>query len=129
MSDALELVFTPWYTDEVRALQKDGRIRIDRTLAHLVKKGWDAATKDATVKHLRDGIHEIRVLGRGAAYRVLFFVAPGRSPRVVVLTTCAAKAVMKKRQRMDAEIGRAMDRRAWWIDQQTRKTEEERDEP
>ena len=81
---------------------------------------------DQRVKHLSDGIYELRVLGRGAAYRALFFVAPGIAARVVVLTTCAAKSLMKKRAAMDAEIRRARDRRAWWMQRQKKEEGDER---
>lgn len=64
------------------------------------------------------GIHELRVLGHGAAFRILFFMMPGRSPRVVVLTTCATKSAMEKQQRLDAEVERARNRRARWLEQQ-----------
>lgn len=121
MSDQIDVEPTPWFIEEVRSLPSDGRDRIDRKLRHLAQKRWNDSLADATVKHLRDGIHELRVLGHGAAYRVLFFVAPGRSARVIVLTTCASKSVMKKRQRMDAEIERALVRRAWWLEQQKQK--------
>ena len=117
MSDVLQVIASSWYTAEVRALPADQRARIDRKLAALVAKGWSAAISDGSVKHLRDGIHELRVLGQGAAFRLLFFLVPGRSPRVVVLTTCAAKSAMAKRQRLDAEIERAKNRRTAWMEQ------------
>lgn len=118
MSDTLEVVPTSWFISEVRALPGEDRDRIDRRLGKFAEKGWTDAVGDGSVKHLRDGIHELRVLGRGAAFRVLFFLMPGRSPRVVVLTTCAAKSVMNKKQRLDAEVERAKDRRARWMEQQ-----------
>jgi len=127
MSEPLEIVPTSWYTAEVRALPHQGRDRIDRRLFNFAQKGWAASLADATVKHLRDGIYELRVLGQGAAYPVLFFVAPGRAARVVVLTTCAAKSVMKKRGRLDAEVERALDRRSRWMEQQ--RTKENADGP
>lgn len=120
MSDALEVVSTPWFDQEVLELPQPDRDRIDRKLERLVTKGWPMSLADGSVKHLRDGIHELRVLGRGGAYRLLFFLMPGRAPRLVVLTTCAAKSLMKKRKRLDAEIERAKWRRALWMDQQTR---------
>lgn len=126
MSDPLAVVVTEWFFEEVSALSGPDRDRVHRGLERLVRKGWSAAIADATVKHLRDGIHELRIMGRGAAFRVLFFLVPGRSPRVVVLTTCAAKSVMKKRQRMDAEVERAKWRRAVWMDQQTKRRSGER---
>lgn len=124
MSDALEVETTPWYEEEVLALPRPDQNRINRRLRALPRKGWNAAIRDGTVSPLRDGIHELRILGRGSAYRILFFLAPGRTPRLVVLTTCATKELMKKRQRMDAEIERAKWRRALWIDQQKRRTDE-----
>lgn len=117
MSDSFEVVPTPWFVAELRAIQKADRNRIDRKLIKFAQKSWTDALADGSVKHLRDGIHELRVLGHGAAFRILFFLMPGRSPRVVVLTTCAAKSVMKKRQRLDAEVERAIDRRARWLEQ------------
>ena len=117
MDDTLTVVASSWYTTEVRALLAEHRDRIDRKLAALVAKGWSAAISDGSVKHLRDGIHELRALGQGAAFRLLFFLVPGRSPRVVVLTTCAPKAAMAKRQRLDAEIERAKNRRTAWMEQ------------
>ncbi|HEX6372969.1 MAG TPA: type II toxin-antitoxin system RelE/ParE family toxin [Longimicrobium sp.] len=121
MNDSLELVPTPWFIGEVRALQQEDRERIDRRLSDFARKGWTDSVADGSVKHLRDGIHELRILGRGAAFRLLFFLMPGRSPRVVVLSTCAAKAVMKKPKRMEAEIERAKDRRARWLQQQNKR--------
>lgn len=125
MSDQFEVVPSSWYTAEVRELPREARDRIDRRLANFANKGWAAALSDRSVRHLRDGIYELRVLGTGAAFRVLFFVVPGRSPRIVVLTTCALKSVMKKRQRMDAEIERATERRTAWLEQQRKRENDE----
>ena len=126
MSDRIEVVPTPWFMAEVRALSREDRDRIDRRLGTFTGKGWSAAQADASVKHLRDGIYELRILGTGPAYRVLFFVVPGRSPRMVVLTTCASKSLMQKRQRMEAEIERAVARRAQWMERQRKREEDER---
>jgi putative component of toxin-antitoxin plasmid stabilization module len=117
VSDSLEIVASSWFRQEFGELQKDQRKRINRKLMEFTAKGWSAAMADQTVKHLRDGIYELRVPGRGPAFRLLFFVVPGRRPRVVVLTTCAAKSLMKKRQRLDAEVERAKSRRAAWTAQ------------
>lgn len=122
MSDSLEIVTSSWFRHEFEELQKEQRNRINQKLIEFTAKGWSAAMADQTIKHLRDGIHELRVLGR-PAFRLLFFVVPGRRPRVVVLTTCAAKSLMKKRQRLDAEIERAKSRRAAWMAEHTRKEE------
>ena len=88
-------------------------------------KGWAAATADQSVRHLREGIHELRILGKGASFRVLFFLVPGRSPRVVVLTTCASKSEMKKRKRFEAELQRAKTRRDLWLKQQRKRATDE----
>ncbi|HEX2076689.1 MAG TPA: type II toxin-antitoxin system RelE/ParE family toxin [Longimicrobium sp.] len=124
MSDALEVETTEWFEEEVLALPGPDQNRINRRLRGLPRKGWNAAIRDGTVSPLRDGIHELRIMGRGSAYRILFFLMPGRTPRLVVLTTCATKELMKKRQRMDAEIERAKWRRALWMEQQKRRTDE-----
>jgi putative component of toxin-antitoxin plasmid stabilization module len=101
---------------ELGVLPKAHQDQIQRKLIAFAAKGWFAAMADGTVKHLQDGIYELRVLGHGPAFRLLFFVMPGRSPRVIVLTTCAAKSLTQKRQRLDAEIGRAKRRRAAWME-------------
>jgi putative component of toxin-antitoxin plasmid stabilization module len=127
MSDSLEVVVSPWYMVEFRALPKDNRDQIQRKLIAFAAKGWSAAMADQTVKHLQDGIYELRVLGHGPAFRLLFFVVPGRRPRVIVLTTCAAKSLTQKRRLLDAEIERAKGRRAAWMEND-KKDEEGTDE-
>lgn len=126
MSDALEVVSTEWFKEEFLALPRPDRDRVIRRVHKLPEKGWNAAIQDGTVKPLRDGIHELRVPGRGSAYRILFFLMPGRTPRLVVLTTCAAKSLTKKRQRLNAELERAKWRRAVWIEQQKKRRTDER---
>lgn len=123
MSDALEVISTPWFEEEVLSLPQLDQDRIDRRIGDLLRKGWDDAVRDRTVKLLRDGICEVRILGHGPAYRLLFFLMPGHTPRLVVLTACAAKARLTKRRQMDAEIERAKWRRALWLDQQKRRTD------
>lgn len=116
MGDLLEVVTSSWYMLELGALPKDYRDQIQRKLVAFAAKGWSAAMADQTIKHLQDGIYELRVLGHGAAFRLLFFVVPGRRPRVIVVTTCAAKSLTQKRRRPDAEIERAKGRRAAWME-------------
>ena len=116
MSDAIEVVTTPWYDAELAALPPDQQARILNRVGNLSRKNWGEAMADRSVAPLRDGIYEVRVLGRGAAFRLLFFVMPGRSPRLVVLTAVVEKSVMKKRQRLDAELQRAVERRARWLE-------------
>jgi putative component of toxin-antitoxin plasmid stabilization module len=126
MSDSFDIVPTPWYQSEILALPDEDQERIERKLSDFRAQGWTAAAAKGTVKHLRDGIHELRILGTGASYRILFFLVPGRSPRVVVLTACAAKSVMKKRQRLEAEVERARTRRAAWQQQQQKRGNDDR---
>jgi hypothetical protein len=121
MRDAVEVELTDDCRAELRELTKGERDWIAQKIRHFVDKGWSAAVADQSVKHLEDGIHELRVLGQGAAFRLLFFIVPGRSPRIVVLTSCAAKSLLKKRKRMEAEIARAKHRRAAWLEQMRRK--------
>jgi putative component of toxin-antitoxin plasmid stabilization module len=124
MGDELEVVPTPWYEAELLLLPDLDQERIERQVDHLRQSGWRSSVSSRRIRPLRDGIWELRVLGHGPAYRVLFFVVPGRVPRAVVLTTCAAKSALKKRQRMDSEIARAGARRTWWLAQQS---QEDRD--
>jgi putative component of toxin-antitoxin plasmid stabilization module len=121
MSDEFVVVFSSGFRDEVIRLPDGDRAWITRKLADLRKKTWSAAVHDRTVAPLRDGIWEVRIVGRGAAYRLLFFIVPGRSPRVIVLTSCAAKAAMTKKKLLDASITRALDRRAGWLEQEAKK--------
>lgn len=126
MSDGIEVVYSSWYNEEVAALPEDQRTRIEQRIRAMIGKGWNRAMHDRTIAPLRDGFYEVRVLGTGPAYRVLFFVVPGRSPRVVVLTACVAKSVMIKRQRLDAELKRAGERRAAWFAQQKKREDDAR---
>lgn len=124
MSDVVDVVYSYWYNADVEMLTDAHRERVERRIDVFVDKGWRSSVQDRTVAPLEDGIYELRVLGRGAAFRVLFFVVPGRSPRVVVLTACLAKAKLKKRQRLDAELKRAKHRRAAWLEQQRKARED-----
>lgn len=125
MADGLEVVTTEWYKADLLTLPQDDQDRVVARLRLLSRKGWGHAMADQTVKHLRDGIHELRVLGHGAAFRVLFFLAPGRAPRVVVLTACVTKSEMQKRKRLDAQLERAMRCRAVWLAQQQNRNPED----
>lgn len=121
MNETFELVFSSWFHDEVMRIPGEDRTRITRKLRDLRRKAWSATVHDRTVAPLRDGIWEVRIVGHGASYRLLFFILPGRSPRVIVLTSCVAKAAMVKKTRLDAAIARALDRRASWIEQEAKK--------
>lgn len=117
MGDEFEVVYSSWYNTDLEDLPRQQASRIEKKIRTMRRKGWRDSLGDRTVTPLRDGIHELRVIGKGPAYRVLFFVVPGRSPRVVVLTACVAKSVMKKRQRFDTEVDRAVERRSIWLAQ------------
>ena len=121
MSDEFEVVYSSWYNFELEAIQREHQIRIEQKLALFRAKGWLPSIRDRTIAPLQDGIYELRILGTGPAFRILFFLVPGRSPRVVVLTTCATKALMKKRNRLDAEVARAVERRSGWLEQQRKR--------
>jgi putative component of toxin-antitoxin plasmid stabilization module len=118
VSDLVRLEFTDDYLAEAASLPARQRDRIAERLAHLPVKGWSASVRDRDVAPLRDGIWEVRVLGRGAAYRLLFFVHPGNPGRLVVLTTCMDKASIKKPRVLNAAIERARTRREKWLSQQ-----------
>jgi phage-related protein len=123
MSDSFDVVLTEWYKLELLELPEGDQARVKRKLHDFSGKGWAAAITDQSIRHLREGIHELRILGKGASFRVLCFLVPGRSPRVVVLTTCASKSKMKKRKRFEAEIERAKTRRDLWQEQQKKASE------
>lgn len=115
MNDAIRISATKWFTDDLLGVPVDQQRRIRRRLGMLEVKGWMAAVADGTIEHLRDGIWEVRVLGKGAAYRVFFFPAPHRTIRMLVLTNLAAKSAVAKQRRLDLEIERARRRRDEWI--------------
>lgn len=125
MSDTVEVVYSSWYNDELAQLSSRSKTRIESKLQHFLEKGWMASIRDRTVTPLRDGIYELRVVGTGPAFRLLFFVMPGRSPRIVVLTTCATKSAMSKRARLDAEVERAAARRSVWLEEQRKRENDE----
>ncbi|WP_420125777.1 type II toxin-antitoxin system RelE/ParE family toxin [Longimicrobium sp.] len=127
MDDSVKVLTSPWYMLELRALPRDHQDQIQRKLIAFAAKGWSAAMADQTVKHLQDGIYELRVLAHGPAFRLLFFVVPGRRPRLIVVTTCAAKSLTLKRRLLDAEIRRAKGRRTAWMEND-KKDEEGTDE-
>jgi putative component of toxin-antitoxin plasmid stabilization module len=120
MAHEVEVITTEWYDAEFSSLEAVHRSRINRRIDLLQQTPWNVSLEKRMVAPLREGIYEMRVLGKGAAFRVLFFLAPGRTPRMVVLTACVAKSVMKKRRRFDAELARAETRRALWLERETK---------
>lgn len=115
MSDLVQVRYTHWFVEELERLPPDQQARVVAQVALVERKGWGAAMRDRDVVHLEDGIHEIRVVGKGPAYRALCFVVPGQPGRIVVVTSCAPKGLLKKRKVMDGEITRAKNRRAEWL--------------
>jgi phage-related protein len=113
--DEIRTISSKWFVDELLSLPVDQRRRVRRRLGLLEEKGWTAAIGDGTIQHIRDGIWEVRVLGRGAAYRIFFFPAPRRAMRILVLTTVAPKSAVAKQRLLDLEVERAKRRRDEWI--------------
>lgn len=115
MHDDIRIVSSSWFNQELLRLPEKQQSRIRRRLGMLEVKGWMASIADGTIDHLEDGIWEVRVLGTGPAYRVLFFPAPRRTLRMLVLTTVAAKPAVAKQRLLNREIERAKRRRDQWI--------------
>ncbi len=118
MNDHVRVVPTTWFTQEFLALPVHQRKRVAKRLQTLWHKGWTASVADRDIVVLDDGIWELRVLGRGAAFRVLFFLDRRERGRVVVLTACVPKSSIKKAHVMAVEIQRAKMRRAQWLQQE-----------
>lgn len=115
MSDFVQIEFTEWFEDELGTLPPDQKVRVLKRIALLERKGWIISAKDEDVVPLDGIIWEIRIVGRGPAYRVLCFQVPGHPGRIVVLTNCVKKGLMKKRKVGNAEIARARMRRERWL--------------
>jgi putative component of toxin-antitoxin plasmid stabilization module len=113
--DAVKAVFTKWAVDEIADLPPNQQARVLRRVAVLERKGWQVSVRDDDVKQLEDGIWELRVLGTGPSYRLLFFPQPGNPGHLVVLTNCSAKGLMKRRGVSAGELKRAKARRAEWL--------------
>lgn len=118
MQDALTIEFTTWFIEELQELPTDEQARVARRLAVLERKGWAASAENRDVAPLKDGIWEVRIVGKGPSYRLLCFQIPGDPGRIVVLTSCVKKGLMKKSAVKDAEIERASTKRALWLSQQ-----------
>ena len=121
MGDGVDITLTTECHEELRELPKPDRHWIGGVIKSFQQKGWQAAVGDQTIGPLEDGFWELRVVGHGAAYRILFFVAPGRSPRLVVLTLCLAKSESQKMRVLKAALGRASRRRLRWMEQEAKK--------
>jgi phage-related protein len=115
MSDYVQLVLTSWFRAELDELPTDQSARVSARLRLLQRKGWTYSVQTNDVEELEDGIYEVKVHGKGPAYRVLFFVVPGNPGRLVVLTNCVAKGLLKKGNVKRAQILRAKHRRDEWL--------------
>ena len=113
--DRVSAEFTRWIIAELEELQRLDRWRVFNRIGVLEDKGWGDSMRRKDVVPLKDGIYELRVVGRGPAYRVLFFVMPGNPGRLAVLTSCVRKASMSKDRVKAAEINRALARRDAWL--------------
>jgi phage-related protein len=115
MIDAIQAVYTDWFTDELLELPPDQQARVVKRIVILERKGWSISARDDDIKELKEGIWELRIVGKGPAYRVLFFPMHGDPKRFVVLTNCVKKGLLKKTKVKDAEIQRALARRTDWL--------------
>lgn len=121
MNDEVRVVITDWFLDDLGRLPLVDRRRVRGRLGELQRKGWSASAMNRDVAELEDGIWELRVVGRGSAFRCLCFLDSRARDRVVVLTACVAKASIKKRHVMAAEIQRAKVRRGLYLEQERRR--------
>jgi putative component of toxin-antitoxin plasmid stabilization module len=117
MRDAVRVVYTDPFLSDLRTLSPEQRERVVRRINNAERIGWTAGVRTGNLVPLRDGIWELRILGRGAAYRVLFARVPDGMVQLLVLTTFSRKSDLKKRSVMDAEIRRARARLAHWLEQ------------
>ncbi|HEY7767310.1 type II toxin-antitoxin system RelE/ParE family toxin [Longimicrobium sp.] len=118
MRDDVRVIYTDEFRRELGAIPPEQQQRVMGRIAHQERRGWADGVKAGDLVPLRDGIWELRVVGRGAAYRVLFAPLPGEAARLLVLTSCSSKAQLKKRAVMDAELRRARARLDHWREQQ-----------
>lgn len=124
MGDEIRVVPSSWFDEEFRALPRRDRERIDRRLLMLQARGWKAALAEGILEHLDEGIWKARVTGTGRAYRILFFPAPGRAMRLLVLASCLSGAAIGRRRVPGEEIERAKRRRDEWTEQHKERDDE-----
>lgn len=117
MSGELRAEWTTWFHTELRELPPDQQARVIRRVRIFEEKGWNASAADQDIKKLEGEIWELRIHGKGPAYRILFFPDPSNPRRVVVLVNCVKKGLMKKSMVSRSEIKRAETRRLEWLAQ------------
>jgi putative component of toxin-antitoxin plasmid stabilization module len=118
VNDDVRVILTEWFDSDFKRLDEAQQDRVRHRIGALKQKGWRWSAMNRDVAELEDGIWEMRVVGRSPAFRCLFFLLPHAPGRVVVVTACLAKASIKRRRVMAAEIQRAKARRAQWLTQE-----------
>ena len=116
MAGDIRTEWTSWFRKELGELPPDQQARVFRRVRTFEEKGWDASAADQDIKRLEGEIWELRIHGKGPAYRILFFPDPADPRKVVVLANCVKKGLMKKSKVSRAEIKRADSRRLEWLD-------------
>ncbi len=114
MTDIRRIVLTEEASGAIRWLPADEGARITRALYKLQRFGWTDALKIRLVAHLSGHIHEVRVPGRGRAYRLTCFTVPEGESSTVVIVDCIPKSRWKPRQ-LTTYLARAERVRATWV--------------
>jgi hypothetical protein len=125
MSGEIRAEWTHWFREEFADLPPDQKARVVRRVRIFQEKGWNASAADDDAKKLSGNIWELRIHGTGPAYRILFFPDPEDLRRVVVLTNCVRKGIMKKSKVGRSEIERAEKRRLEWLEKRERERQKD----
>lgn len=111
--------------EEIRSYGTRAAARIEQRLRIVRAAGWEAARSAGMIRDLgriAKGIFEIRVTGRGEAYRLLCFATGDGSGRVVVVAGCVQKSRLLGPLRMKEHVLRAASRRDEWMAENPRGT-------
>lgn len=122
MIEPLRIELLPIAADEIRSLGPVAAARIEAKLRIIRAAGWEAARAGEMIRDLgslEKGIHEIRVTGRGEAYRLLCFATGDRTGRIVVLASCIRKSRLLGHRRLSQHVRRAAARRDEWLGRRT----------
>jgi hypothetical protein len=106
--------------DEIRSFGPRAAARIEERLRIVRAAGWEGARSAGMIRDLgriAKGIFEIRVTGRGEAYRLLCFATGDGSGRIVVVAGCVQKSRLLGSLRMKEHVLRAALRRDEWMAQ------------
>jgi phage-related protein len=118
MSEITEITYTEEAEAEIDALPATDRARVLAKIQLVKDVGWQMALREQRVKKLRGEIYEVRITGRGAAYRVFCFPHGAQRGRLVVTTSCVKKSWLLKKRRMQTAVERAELRRQKWLAEQ-----------